>query len=96
MHAIFFVWKVYTGNQISQNFDPIAGRLTKLKSKEIFNDFAISWDPINEILAAFFYFKYGLQTLLEPITQTFQKLEPNKSRIRNILVSKENNHFYIF
>ena len=34
-------WKVYTGNRIS----------------EIFNDFAISWDSINEIDPAFFYFK---------------------------------------
>ena len=48
MHAVV-VCKVYTGNRISQNFDSIAGRLTKLKPNEIFNDFAISWDPINKI-----------------------------------------------
>ena len=32
-------------------------RLTKLKPNEIFNDFGISWDPINEIDPQFFYFK---------------------------------------
>ena len=37
---------LYTGNQISQ----------KLESNEIFNDFAISWDPINEIDSEFFLF----------------------------------------
>ena len=30
---------------------------TKIKLNEIFNDFAISSDPINEIDADFFYFK---------------------------------------
>ena len=51
-----FLW-VYIGNQISQNFDPIARRLMNLKPNEIFNDFAISWEPINEIDPEFFYFK---------------------------------------
>ena len=39
------------------NFDPIARRLTKLKPNEIFNDFAISWDPIIEIDPDFFILK---------------------------------------
>ena len=39
------------------NFDPIARRLTKLKTNEIFKDFAISWDRINEIDPDSFYFK---------------------------------------
>ena len=51
-----FVWMVYTGNQISQNFDPIEQTLTKLKPKEIFNDFSISLDQINEIDPGLFYF----------------------------------------
>ena len=46
-----FVSKVY---QISQYF---ARRFTKLKANAIFNDFSISWDPINEIDPYFFYFK---------------------------------------
>ena len=45
----FFCLKgVYWESNFSK-FDPIARRLTKLKPNEIFNDFAISWDPINEI-----------------------------------------------
>ena len=40
---------MYRRTRISQNSDPIAQRLTKVKPNEIFNDFAISWDPINEI-----------------------------------------------
>ena len=39
------------------NFHPIARRLTNFKPNEILNDFAISWDPINEIDPDFFYFK---------------------------------------
>ena len=54
MHAVFFCLKaVYW----ESNFDPIARRLTKLKPNEIFNEFAISWDPIYEIDPDFFYFK---------------------------------------
>ena len=39
------------------HFDPIAQTLTKLKPNEMFNDFAISWDTINEIDPVLFYFK---------------------------------------
>ena len=40
-----------------QNFDPNARRLTKLEPNEIFNDFAISREPLDEIDSNFFYFK---------------------------------------
>ena len=36
---------------------PIARRLTKIKQNEIFNGFAISREPIDEIDSNFFYFK---------------------------------------
>ena len=45
----FFVLKVYTENRNSENFDPNARRLTKLEPNEIFNDFAISREPFDEI-----------------------------------------------
>ena len=51
MHAVFFVRKVYTENRL---FHPIARRLTMIKPNEIFNDFAISQDPIDEIVPDFF------------------------------------------
>ena len=54
MHAVFLFERCILG---IENFDPIARRLAKLKSNEIFYDFAISWYPINEIDTAFFYFK---------------------------------------
>ena len=38
-----------------QNFNPNARRFTKLEPNEILNDFAISWEPFDEI--DFFYFK---------------------------------------
>ena len=59
----FFVWKVYTGNRICQNFDLNARRLTKIEPNEIFNDFAISRElyiaisRIDEIDSNFFNFK---------------------------------------
>ena len=37
--------------------DPNARRLTKLDQNEIFNDFAISREPFDEIDSNFFYFK---------------------------------------
>ena len=46
--------KVYTGNRNCQNFDPNARRLTKLKPNEIFNDFAISREPFDDIDSNFF------------------------------------------
>ena len=52
----FFVWKVYTGNRNCQNFDPNARRLTKLEPNEIFNDFAISRAPFDEIDSNYFLF----------------------------------------
>ena len=45
----FFICKKYTGNRNCQNFDPAARRLTKLEPNEIFNDFAISREPFDEI-----------------------------------------------
>ena len=38
-----------TGNRNCQNFDPNARRFTKLEPNEIFNDFAISRVPFDEI-----------------------------------------------
>ena len=39
----------YTGNRNCQNFDPNARIFTKLEPSEIFNDFAISREPFDEI-----------------------------------------------
>ena len=47
----------YQHNRNCQNFDPNARRLTKLEPNEIFNDFAISREPFDEIDSNFFYFK---------------------------------------
>ena len=75
-----------------------ARRLSKLKPNEIFNDFAISREPFNEIDSNFFYFK-GLENntknRLETITRRFAKLEPNESSSSHILVFKLNNEFNI-
>ena len=38
-------------------------RLTKLKPNDSFSDFAVYWDPINEIDPDFFYFKVMDQKL---------------------------------
>ena len=48
---------VNTGNRNCQNFDPNARRLTKLEPNEIFNDFAISREPFDEIDSNFFILK---------------------------------------
>ena len=42
---------------VYRNFDPNVRRLTKLEPNEIFNDFAISREPFDEIDSNFFYFK---------------------------------------
>ena len=47
----------FFGNRNCENFDPIARRFTKLEPHEIFNDFAISREPFDEIDSNFFYFK---------------------------------------
>ena len=47
---IQFPFSLYTFYQIARG-------LTKLKPNEIFNDFAISWDSINEIDPNFFILK---------------------------------------
>ena len=47
----------YKGNRNSKIFDPNARRLTKIKSNEIVNDFAISWESFDESDSNFFYFK---------------------------------------
>ena len=41
----------------SEIFDPNVRRLTKLEPNEIFNDFSISQDQIDNIDPGFFYFK---------------------------------------
>ena len=53
------------GNPNCQNFDPNARRFTKLKPNEIFNDFAISREPFDEIDSNFFYFK-GIDQKITP------------------------------
>ena len=62
MHAVVFVGKVYTGNRISTRSHE---DLRALKPNEIFNDFAISWDLINEIDPDYFHFK-GMGCKLTP------------------------------
>ena len=47
------------------NFDPNARRLTKLEPNEIFNEFAISREPFDEIDSNFFYFK-GMDQKITP------------------------------
>ena len=49
--------EVFTGNRNCENFDPNARRLMKLEPNEIFNDFAVSRAPFDEIDSNFFYFK---------------------------------------
>ena len=41
----------------SKRIDPNARRFTKLEPNEIFNDFAISREPFDEIDSNYFYFK---------------------------------------
>ena len=60
--------------------DPNARRLTKLELSEIFNDFAISREPFDEI---------------DSNARRFPKLEPNQSSSSNIVVFKLNNQFNI-
>ena len=87
---------MYTGNQNCQIFDPNARRLTKLEPNEIFNDFAISREPFDEIDSNFFYFKamdYNITP--NPIGPDRTKLESNESSSGHILVFKLNNQFTI-
>ena len=69
-------------------FDPIARR--SLKPKEIFNDFSMSRNQINEIDPGFLKIWTRKQhlTRLDPIARRLPKLEPNESTFRHILVSK--------
>ena len=48
---------VYTVNRNYENFDPNARRLTKPEPNEIFNGYAISREPFDEIDSNFFYTK---------------------------------------
>ena len=41
----------------SSNFRPDRTKTYEVKAERNFNDFAISWDPINEIDPYYFYFK---------------------------------------
>ena len=54
------------GNRNCQNIDPNARRLTKLEPNEIFDDFAISREPFDEIDSNFLYFK-GMKITPTPI-----------------------------
>ena len=49
--------ELVTISECGQNFDPNARRLTKLEPNEIFNDFAISREPFDEIVSNFFILK---------------------------------------
>ena len=54
----FFCLKgVYWESKYILDFDPNARRFTRLEPNEIFNDFAISREPFDEIDSNFFYFK---------------------------------------
>ena len=68
-----------------ENFDPTARRLTKLEPNKIFNDFAISGKPFDEIDSNFFILKVWTP---KPIARRFPKLEPNESSSSHILVFK--------
>ena len=57
---------MYTGNRNCQNFDPNPRRFTKLEPNEIFNDFAISREPFDEIDSNFFYFKGMDEKIIGP------------------------------
>ena len=66
------------------------------KPNEIFNDFAISREPIDEIDSNFFYFN-GMDlkiTRLDPIARRLPKLEPNERANYHFLVFKLNNFFF--
>ena len=74
MSAVFFVWKVYTGNRNCPN----ARRLTKLEPNEIFSDFAISREPFDEIDSNFFYFK-GMDQNITP-----NPIGPDRTKISEV------------
>ena len=78
---------MHTRNQIFQNFDPIARRLTKIKPKEIFKNFAISRELIDEFASNF--------KQLDQIARRLPKLEPKESPDYNFLVFKLNNQINI-
>ena len=69
-----------------QNFDSNARRLTKLEPNEIFNDFAISREPFDEIDSNFFYFK-DMDSKIPP--------DQNESSSSHILMFKLNYQFNI-
>ena len=69
---------MYTGNRNCQHFDPNARRLTKLEPNEIFNDFAISREPFDEIDSNFFYFK-GMDKKITP-----NPIGPERTKISEV------------
>ena len=86
--GLFFVCKVHSG------IDPNARMLTKLEPNEIFIEFILSRDQIDEI--GFFTFKgMNWKITLDPIAPRFPKLQPNESSCRHIIVFKLNNQLDI-
>ena len=69
---------MYAGNRNCENFDPNARRLTKLEPNEIFNDFAISREPFDEIDSNFFYFK-GMNQKITP-----KPIGPERTKIAEV------------
>ena len=60
------------------NFDPNARKFTKLEPNEIFNDFAISLEPFNEIDSNFFYLK-GMDQKITP-----KPIGPDRTKIAEV------------
>ena len=59
-------------------FDTNAGRLKKIKPNAIFNDFAISREPLDEIDSHFFYFK-GMDQKITP-----KPIRPDRTKISEV------------
>ena len=69
---------LYTGNRNCLNFDPNARRFTKLEPNEMFNNFAISREPFDEIDSNFFYFK-GMDKEITP-----NPIGPERTKISEV------------
>ena len=65
-------------NRNWQNFDSNARRLTKLEPNEIFNDFAISREPFDEIDSNSFNFK-GMDKKITP-----KPIGPDRTKISEV------------
>ena len=76
--------------------DPNARRLRKLEPNAIFNDFAISREPFDEIDTNFFFFlKIWTRKYHQTRARRFPKLKPNETSSSHVLVFKLNNKFNI-